>query len=286
MPVKITYIEDQKYGLPEQKKYPMPDKRHVISAIKFFNYVEPKYEKQLAKAILARIKEYGMSLDDIGVGEDNRFKKYISESDELAHHGILGQKWGVRRFQNEDGSLTNAGKKHRAENPPISGKTLNKDLDDQIILTTKNKDGSDITIEQLKRGKLEKAIANGIKYKENRMKRYLNLAYFDIKVNGNRVGEMQLNQLSDDEINGVWLGIDDEHRGNGYATASLMKALNYSKQRGYKVFSLEVPGDSPDARHIYEKLGFVAGEKIRDESSDAVWGGLTKMRLDLKKYDL
>lgn len=29
----------------------------------------------------------------------------------LAHHGILGQKWGVRRFENEDGTLTNAGKK-------------------------------------------------------------------------------------------------------------------------------------------------------------------------------
>ena len=30
---------------------------------------------------------------------------------ELYHHGIKGQKWGVRRFQNEDGSLTPAGKK-------------------------------------------------------------------------------------------------------------------------------------------------------------------------------
>lgn len=29
----------------------------------------------------------------------------------LQHHGILGQKWGIRRFQNEDGSLTDAGKK-------------------------------------------------------------------------------------------------------------------------------------------------------------------------------
>lgn len=28
----------------------------------------------------------------------------------LQHHGIKGQKWGVRRFQNDDGSLTNAGK--------------------------------------------------------------------------------------------------------------------------------------------------------------------------------
>lgn len=31
----------------------------------------------------------------------------------LSHHGILGQKWGVRRFQNKDGSYTAAGKKHR-----------------------------------------------------------------------------------------------------------------------------------------------------------------------------
>lgn len=31
--------------------------------------------------------------------------------DELCHYGIKGQKWGVRRFQNSDGSYTSEGKR-------------------------------------------------------------------------------------------------------------------------------------------------------------------------------
>lgn len=35
----------------------------------------------------------------------------IRYSDELYHHGIKGQRWGVRRFQNDNGTLTEAGVK-------------------------------------------------------------------------------------------------------------------------------------------------------------------------------
>ena len=41
---------------------------------------------------------------------------------ELYHHGIKGQKWGVRRFQNKDGSLTPAGKR-RYDEPNVGRKT-------------------------------------------------------------------------------------------------------------------------------------------------------------------
>ena len=38
------------------------------------------------------------------------------ENSELKHWGIKGMKWGIRRYQNKDGSLTRAGKKRQADN--------------------------------------------------------------------------------------------------------------------------------------------------------------------------
>lgn len=62
------------YGLPDRKAYPMPDEKHVKSAIRFFNYAKPEEEKELAKKINEKIKEFNMK--DINVGDSNRFKKY------------------------------------------------------------------------------------------------------------------------------------------------------------------------------------------------------------------
>lgn len=75
-------LKKRKYAFPEERKFPMPDRKHVKSAIRFFNYVDPKDEETLAKAILARMKEYGMTFEDIGVGDENRFKNYIPKDTE------------------------------------------------------------------------------------------------------------------------------------------------------------------------------------------------------------
>ena len=49
-------------------------------------------------------------------------------SDELYHHGIKGQRWGIRRYQNKDGTLTPAGKKRAAklefEYEKVTGKKI------------------------------------------------------------------------------------------------------------------------------------------------------------------
>lgn len=61
------------------------------------------------------------------------------ENDELYHHGIKGQKWGVRRFQNKDGSLTALGKK-RLSSP--SEKKSGDGLGGKIKTSIANKQAS------------------------------------------------------------------------------------------------------------------------------------------------
>jgi hypothetical protein len=63
----------------------------------------------------------------MAMGDFNAFSEEIESGiNTLEHHGILGQKWGIRRFQNKDGSLTELGKKRASEGAEGVSKVLKK----------------------------------------------------------------------------------------------------------------------------------------------------------------
>lgn len=70
-------------------------------------------------------------------------------SDELYHHGIKGQRWGIRRYQNKDGTLTPAGKKRAAKLESDYEKVTGKKMGD-ASQTSSKKSMKEMTDAELK----------------------------------------------------------------------------------------------------------------------------------------
>ena len=104
---------------------------------------------------------------------------------------------------------------------------------------------------------------------------------FDIYSNNSKIAELILNERSEEELNIIWIEVYPGNTGKGIAQSILSELIKFAKSQKYKYLTLEVPGNSPDAKHIYEKLGFKEDGILTTPEEDEIWGGLTKMRLKL-----
>lgn len=65
---RLTYEEKKElplsvFGLPERREYPMPDAAHVRAAESYFRYCPEDLKPKLARAILAKAKEFGVDVE-------------------------------------------------------------------------------------------------------------------------------------------------------------------------------------------------------------------------------
>jgi len=170
----------------------------------------------------------------------------------LMHYGVLGMKWGVRHDRDEDRLRS-------------------------YKVTTKH--GETFTIDEDKKSLIARGLA--MLSGSNAQFQRLSGIYTMHDAKGNKIGDLQTFDESETSRNIVWIGVNTKSRGKGYASAAMKQVINQARKDGKKKLTLEVPGDSPDARHIYESLGFKATHVLT--SDDDVWGGLTAMEMDLTK---
>lgn len=72
--MKRSNLPDSKFGIPEDRKFPLDTKQHVKSAIRLFGHAEESKKKSLALRIKKAANEY-----DIEIPENTQVYKYITK---------------------------------------------------------------------------------------------------------------------------------------------------------------------------------------------------------------
>jgi hypothetical protein len=67
-------LPDSEFGIPETRSFPLNDIAHVKAASRMFNHCPVEYVEKLAKNIIKKIKQYGIT--DIEVSEENRLHAF------------------------------------------------------------------------------------------------------------------------------------------------------------------------------------------------------------------
>lgn len=134
------------------------------------------------------------------------------DSNVLVHHGIKGMRWGVRRYQNKDGSLTSAGKERQVSRRRAvsANKTINavneiiRSMDSDDLYKILAGDSEYLSMEQ------GSAVIKRILKKDGQIP----IAFFDM--------------LDDGDTINVIVGVKSgQYRGRGYGSEVVMKGMNW-----------------------------------------------------------
>lgn len=162
--------------------------------------------------------------------------------DFLAHHGIKGMKWGVRRFQNEDGSLTDEGRRRIADtvgggylNPP-KGKIKRTLIGDHPYAENYGRHGL-----------AKKAIAE----RDNVRKKYTN-EYWEAVKNG----------MPEDEYSKQGEELWDKYKSQ-YASATLKDLKLRDTENGRKEVQRIIAGIDPDYGNLMDDMREASGSSLK-----------------------
>lgn len=150
----------------------------------------------------------------------------------LKHHGILGQRWGVRRYQNKDGTLTAEGRKRNIyRNNIIRNRPYTDDVND--IVSTLSDDEKKLLGASLHEDWIEKDFETDTltNIAKTFVSRYedIPVSMLEIWTNGGTTGQIAIATRS-----------GDEYRGKGYASKLVEQAVKWVDQYGkYTIDELE-----------------------------------------------
>ena len=161
----------------------------------------------------------------------------------LQHHGILGQKWGVRRFQNYDGSLTAKGKQRELKSARQYKRALNRV--DQGLAEERRDYGDERSVAIKLRRKSDRLLTkagNVIDTNPNKADRYYSkidklkkkVNEHDAKANAHMSNIIKGQELTERLLN--------EASSKGYTVTQKLTARNVTKGHEYVLNALSVLG--------------------------------------------